>query len=152
MSKAGKLQPPAIQRWVSAQINLGLYPSLDECWGSGQVNFRETAEGGGGILDITMYDPVNGSPRFRIPHCALWTDDEVRFWPANQPLNEFGYLYVALFIAGNYTRYFPDKWLADVESSTPLAIAIEELTELAEWRVPWLCLCELARNCYVLRA
>ena len=75
---------------------------------------------------------------------------QVKFWPSDQPLNEFGYLYVALFIAGNYTRYFPDKWLMDVETSTPLAVAIEELTELAEWRAPWLCLGELARTCFVL--
>jgi hypothetical protein len=33
--KAGKLYPPAVQKMGSAQINLGLYSSLDETRGSG---------------------------------------------------------------------------------------------------------------------
>jgi hypothetical protein len=113
-----------------------------------RTNLREAPSGGGGILDLTL-DPISGAPNMDMPHGSPWTREEIRFWPSSQPLNEFGFLYVALFIAGNYTRYFPDKWLRDVESSTPLAVAIEELTDLAEWRAPWLCLCELGRNCLV---
>jgi hypothetical protein len=116
-----------------------------------RTTFRETPGGGGGILELHN-DPVNGSVRLRVPHCSPWTDEEIKLWPSGQPLNEFGYLYIALFIAGNYARYFPDKWLMDVESSTPLAVAIEELTELAGWRVPWLCLTELSRTCFVRAA
>jgi hypothetical protein len=32
--------PPAIQRWVSAQMKPGLFPSADETRGSGQGSFR----------------------------------------------------------------------------------------------------------------
>ncbi len=124
--------------------------TLDPGWVD-RTNVRETPGGGGVIINITM-DAINGAPRhFSIPHSAPWTDQETRFWSSNQPLNEFGYFYVALFIVGNYARYFPDKWLTDVETSTPLAVAIEELTELAAWRAPWLCLSELARTCFVLQ-
>ena len=97
-----------------------------------RTEFRETPEVDGGIVEFTD-DPINGAGRFHIPHGSSWNTEEVRFWPSDQPLNELGFLYVALFIAGNYTRYFPDKWLKDVEASAPLAVAIEELTELAEW-------------------
>jgi tripartite-type tricarboxylate transporter receptor subunit TctC len=34
-AQAGKLYPPAIQRWVSLQMNPGLYSSADEARGSG---------------------------------------------------------------------------------------------------------------------
>jgi hypothetical protein len=109
-----------------------------------RVDLKESPNGGG-IMTISPED--TGSLRtFFTPHAASWTRNEARMWPENQPLNEFGYLYIALFIAGNYTRYFPDKWLADVGNSTSLAVAIEELTQLAEWRAPWLCLCELSRT------
>jgi hypothetical protein len=52
-------------------------------------------------------------------------------------------------ICPNYARYYPDQWVLDVERSTPLALAIEELCELSEWRVPWLSLCELGRTLLV---
>jgi hypothetical protein len=75
--------------------------------------------------------------------------DDCRFWPEAVPLNEFGYLYVALFIAGNYARYYPDRWVLDVENSTPLALATEELIRVADSRLPWLALSELERKYYV---
>jgi len=84
-----------------------------------------------------------------IPCCTAWTIGECRFWPHETPLNEFGYLYAALFIAGNYARYYPDRWVLDVESSTPVALAIEELLRTADNRLPWLALSELERKYYV---
>jgi hypothetical protein len=70
-------------------------------------------------------------------------------WTNKPTLNEFGYFYLALFLAGNYARYFPDKWLFDVETASPLALAIERLCEISEWRVPWLALCEMDLMLYV---
>jgi hypothetical protein len=87
-----------------------------------------------------------------LPPAAMINDKEWRMWTNSPPLNEFGYLYVALFIAGNYARYFPDKWLLDIESSSPLALAIEDLCLVSEWRAPWLTLCELGRCLLVLEA
>jgi hypothetical protein len=94
-------------------------------------------------------DPVSGGVKMTVPHGSMWTDQEVRFWPGQEPLNEFGYLYVALFIAGNYARYFPDKWLRDVERSTPLALAVEELISVANVRMPLLALSEMARVYFI---
>jgi hypothetical protein len=79
----------------------------------------------------------------------MYNTEEVRFWTDRRCLNEFGYYYVALLIAGNYVRYYPDRWLRDVERSTPLAMAIEQLCAVAEWRVPWLTLSELRRIMFV---
>jgi hypothetical protein len=67
-------------------------------------------------------------------------------------LNEFGLLYVALHIVGNLARYFPDKWIAHVESTTHLAIAIEQLLQVATERMPILCLSELTQTLHVAEA
>jgi len=102
----------------------------------------------GGWFTVTS-DAVRGGPGFSIPHGSSWTDEEVRFWPRSMPLNEFGYLYIALFIAGNYARYYPDRWLLDVETCSPLALAIEELVSIVEQRMAWLTLSELSRIYFV---
>lgn len=104
------------------------------------VNHVELIEiQGGGTFTITS-DSVRGGPGFIIPHGSSWTEEEVRLWPRSMSLNEFGYLYVALFIVGNYARYYPDRWLLDVETCSPLALAIEELVSIAEQRMAWLAL------------
>lgn len=92
----------------------------------------------------------DATPNF-LPAATMDTE-EWRMWVDKPCLNEFGYFYTALHIAGNYARYFPDRWLNDIERSTPLALAIEELCRIAEWRAPWLTLCELARILYVNEA
>jgi hypothetical protein len=84
-----------------------------------------------------------------IPPAASTNTKEWRMWTNKPVLNEFGYFYVALYLAGNYARYYPDKWLADVETSSPLALAIERLCDLSEWRAPWLTLCELDLTVYL---
>jgi hypothetical protein len=101
------------------------------------------------IIRINL-DSINFSPNgFKIPECTVWRKSELRFWPFEVPLNEFGYLYVALFIVGNYARYYPDKWLADVEDKTALGLAIEELVYIVEQRLALLSLSELTRIYYV---
>jgi hypothetical protein len=67
-------------------------------------------------------------------------------------LNEFGLIYVALHIAGNFARYYPDKWLAHIEASSPLALVIDRLTEVAFDRVPLLVASELTRRYFVEEA
>jgi hypothetical protein len=103
----------------------------------------------GMIMDWTVNSTL-GALSCHLPDGAMWSTKEVRFWTSGaQPLNEFGYLYVGLYIAGNYARYYPDRWLADVEHSSPLALAIEELIAVAEERVPLLALSELTRTCII---
>ena len=87
--------------------------------------------------------------RFTFPSSSTWTIDEVRFLAREYSLNEFGLFYVALYIAGNYARYYPDRWLADVDRAVPIALAIEELITQSEQRIPLLALSELSRNYFV---
>jgi hypothetical protein len=110
------------------------------------VDFRELSTGG--VLSFT-FDQVRGGPVFSIPPGSMWTENEIRFWPSTEPLNEFGYLYAALFIVGNYARYYPDKWLLDVEQASPLALAVEELLNIVHKRMALLTYSELSRVYYV---
>jgi hypothetical protein len=71
------------------------------------------------------------------------------FATRKESLNEFGLLYVALHIAGNFARYYPDKWLAHIEASSPLALAIDRLTDIAFERTPLLLVSELSQRCFV---
>lgn len=136
-------------------IHPGPQPLLDEFFknlvfnpnDTNRINFREVPSG---AIVKWVNDSVNGGVRCRLPHGTMWTKNEIRFWPTAEPLNEFGYLYVALHIAGNYARYYPDRWLADVDQSSPLAVAVEELLSVAESRVALLALSELSRTYHVI--
>jgi hypothetical protein len=111
-----------------------------------RLHFAEVAEG----LNIFLNsDFTTSGGSLPLPPAAMVRADEWRMWTNSPPLNEYGYLYVGLYIAGNYARYYPDRWLTDVEQSTPLATGIEQLCTLAEWRAPWLCLCELEEMLFV---
>lgn len=81
---------------------------------------------------------------------AICTDlENTWFATRTESLNEFGLLYVALHIAGNFARYYPDKWLAHIEASSPLALAIDRLTDIVFERTPLLLLGELSQRCFV---
>jgi hypothetical protein len=109
----------------------------------------EVNEVGQGVRVHLSNDWIYGRAGLSLPPAATVSTSEWRMWTNSPVLNEFGYLYVALFLAGNYARYYPDKWLFDVEHSRPLALAIEELCSIAEWRVPWVTLCELEMTLFV---
>lgn len=109
-------------------------------------------EAGLGATIVVNNNWITGGTDMPLPPAAAIDTQEWRMWTNTPPLNEFGYLYVGIYLAGNYARYFPDKWLLDVETSTPLSLAIEELCMLCEWQAPWLTLCELDRTLYVLEA
>lgn len=64
-------------------------------------------------------------------------------------MNEFGYIYVALHILGNFARYFPDLWIKSVENSEPIATIAESFLEIAEEKLPLLCLNEMSRSCHI---
>jgi hypothetical protein len=89
-------------------------------------------------------------PRFKIPACSVWRDSELRLWPEDQSLNEFGFYYVALFICGNYARYYPDFWMRDIEVSSSLALVVESLVDSAQRRLPLLSLAQLSRTAICL--
>jgi hypothetical protein len=98
----------------------------------------------GGIITIRT-DASIAPADFHIPNGSVWRRSELRLWPNQQPLNEFGYLYVGLYITGNYARYYPDRWLRDVEQNSPLAIAVQELMYIVEQRIALLSYAEFVR-------
>jgi hypothetical protein len=104
----------------------------------------------GGIIQFFIEEGDVTRGMFFVPNGSMWRKSETRFWPIQEPLNEFGYLYLALFIAGNYARYYPDKWLWDVEQNSPLALAIEQVINLTEQRMALLLYSELSRVYFVM--
>ena len=64
-------------------------------------------------------------------------------------LNEFGILYVGIYILGNYVRYFPDEWMSDVETASPLSLAARTFSEVVEERMALLTLSELSRSYFI---
>jgi hypothetical protein len=85
-------------------------------------------------------EPMLGRQMRRFPQGSMWTTDEIRFWPSWVPLNEFGYIYFGLYIVGNYARYFPDIWMQHLEASSPLAVAVGQMMDVAQQRMALLTL------------
>ena len=61
-------------------------------------------------------------------------------------LGEFGAYYVALFIAGNIVRYYPDLWIPHIEADTEFAQVIEIVCSSAVERISVLAASELDRE------
>jgi hypothetical protein len=99
-----------------------------------RINHTKFSEGG--VLDYE-FDPIQSSPDafLDMPQSAMWTKSDIRFWPKIRPLNEFAYIYLSLFILGNYARYYPDKWLLHIDQHSPLVSATEELVNIIERRM-----------------
>jgi hypothetical protein len=97
---------------------------------------------------IMRHDPSH-PVEAQLPEGIMLGPEDVRFWSRELGLNEFGLIYVALFILVNYARYYPDKWIKDVERATPIAHVAEQTLELAAERAPLLTLSELSRCLYV---
>ena len=111
----------------------------------GQLNIHELNSG-----CILKWQHDESNPPFYIsfPGAIQWNSDYCLFSFDNKCLNEFGVYYVVFYILGNYVRYYPDNWIRDVESSSPLALAALELISIAERRLPVLALSELYRSYY----
>ncbi|MGX7709352.1 YaaC family protein [Methylobacterium sp. Gmos1] len=109
-------------------------------------NFHTGGQFGGGIFEL-LTDGIYYDDSIS-PDCVNINVDDVLFCKDNI-INEFGYLYTSLHILGNFARYFPDLWIKSVENSEPLAIVSEHFLEIAEERLPLLCLSELSRSYHV---
>jgi len=102
----------------------------------------------GVMLDFVTYPNLQPQQkaRYSIPISSCISKREVFFSSERGCLNEFGLFYVSIYIAGNYARYYPDKWLVDVDKANANALLIEELLYQSESRLPLLALSELSRN------
>jgi YaaC-like Protein len=88
-------------------------------------------------------------PDFILPPGVSFTTNEIRFLSPKIPLNEFGLYYFGLFVLSNYSRYFPEVWMKDVESDSTLAHAVSTFLEFATWQIALLTASELGRHYFV---
>ena len=96
---------------------------------------------------VISYRNVLGKiPRMSFPSVTPLTADEIFFWTEDQPLNEFGFYYAALFIVGNYARYYPDYWMKDIDDRKAHVQIIQNLLASATEVMPSLCFSELSRR------
>lgn len=109
----------------------------------------EIVEMVGGYGVSWKHGPGNPGPDFNFPNSMQAESEFVYFCTRNSSLNEFGLLYSGMYILGNYARYFPEQWMADVESASELATASEAFIACAESRAPVLVLSELSRRFYL---
>lgn len=65
-------------------------------------NFDLVEFGGGGLLHIEL-DPSAYSASLTPDVCNL-NNNDILFWKSDNVLNEFGYIYISLYILGNFAR------------------------------------------------
>lgn len=112
------------------------------------VNRINIQQGESGFI-LSIDDSGENLEHMYFPPACTWTGDEIRFLPATHRLNEFAYIYIGLYILGNYARYFPDRWMHDVEQGSPLSLLSEQFMSLADARMSLLTLSELSGVLYV---
>jgi len=98
-----------------------------------------------------MRMPPNKQVSMTLPGAISLNDEDAYFSCGDLNLGEFGFLYAALHICGNFARYYPDVWLRHIDKCSPLAMAIDELCLCASDRLPLLLLTELLRTYHVLK-
>ncbi|MBY5891421.1 hypothetical protein HFN49_35330 [Rhizobium leguminosarum] len=86
---------------------------------------------------------------FTLPEVFANTKEELLFIGDGDHLNEFGYYYVALFIAGMITRYYPHIWIKEFRSNSKASTLIDELVDNALPRVPLLTTSALEQRAYL---
>ncbi|MBS1972324.1 MAG: hypothetical protein JSU04_18605 [Bdellovibrionales bacterium] len=117
-----------------------------EPWAWKQVDISESPAGG---FVVTINGGKGVSPQLSVPECFQKSVSEVGFLPPFC-LNEFGTIYVSLYIIGNLARYFPDKWILEIESSSEFSVLIKSFLNNIEDRMALLTLGELSNSVYAI--
>lgn len=111
------------------------------------VNFIDVHEFPSGGFSCKIYRSADTN--FSIPQAFSISDKECCFPLGIDHINEFGCLYVAMHICGNFARYYPDIWVKHIERSSSLALVIDELCKHAFERLPLLTYGELHRTLFI---
>jgi len=90
-----------------------------------------------------------GGSLFAMPEIFADSANEVHFVGSGDHLNEFGYYYTALFIAGMLTRYYPHIWIRELRANSKTATLIDDLVHNALIRVPLLTASALEERVYI---
>jgi hypothetical protein len=99
---------------------------------------------------IIQWDQVQNYP-MKFPNSTCLNSESAYFTCLKENWNEFGYLYIALHILGNFARYYPDLWMKHIEMNSPLANAADNLCDFAMDRLPLLSLSELSRSYHIVK-
>jgi len=99
------------------------------------------------MWDADMITP--GLSQFSMPEAFADSKEEILFVGSGDHLNEFGYYYVALYIAGMITRYYPHIWIKEMRSNSKASTLIDELVDNALSRVPILTASALEQRIYL---
>ncbi|WP_434710626.1 hypothetical protein NMA58_13710 [Rhizobium sp. YTUHZ045] len=86
---------------------------------------------------------------FSMPEIFAHSLDRLFFVGSGEYLNEFGYYYSALYVAGMVTRYFPHIWIKELRRNSKGAVLINELVDHALLRVPVLAASALERRVFI---
>ncbi|WP_441931680.1 YaaC family protein [Neorhizobium galegae] len=110
--------------------------------------------------DISIIQPPNGiiikldttrdhSANSSSPEAFAGTKDQMYFVGSGDYLNEFGYYYVCLYIAGMITRYHPTHWIKELATNSVSTALVDELVDSALTRLPLLVLSLLERSIFL---
>lgn len=110
------------------------------------LNLREAHSGF--ILDVSFSEQTGEDYR-DFPNGININEEEVYFFAQSVRLNEFGNIYVSLFILSNLARYYPDVWIYHIENSTSLSLAISHFLNIAQRRMALLSYSELSRSYFI---
>lgn len=96
--------------------------------------------GNGVVLTLKSYsgDRYDDVPSIKMPETFYENSEEMLYVGSAEYLNEFGYYYVALYIAGMITRYYPHIWIKELNRNSHVSALIDELVEHSMTRVPLL--------------
>lgn len=113
------------------------------------VNYMKFTDVESGYLFDVLFCEENRKDVFHFPNGININIEEVFLCSKSMRLNEFGNIYVSLFILSNIARYYPDIWIYHIENHTPLSLVISDFLRKASERMAILSLSELSRTYYV---
>ena len=85
----------------------------------------------------------------RFPEGVNINLDDVLFVVESVHENEFGYIYLGLFILGTFARYYPDLWMKEIETNSDFFVLASAFLDQAQRRLPILTAAELNRAVYL---
>lgn len=164
------LRESGLQANVVRAIGMSTFSTIDRTLNSTLVIHPGDPDTLASILDLFSFSPNaipnvsieelargyrinwNAAPNLPVGHCSFpqlfqRNVSEIKF-TGEDSVNEFGLIYLATYILGNYARYFPDQWMREVESASSLSLAASTLVDIALDRAPFLTMFELGRVWY----
>ncbi len=117
------------------------------------INFKESSvsqkwldERDTSFIGFYLFPLESSSVTMDIPEGIAENCKDVFLSTDVMKLNEFGYLYVGLFLLSNLVRYYPDVWGAHIEKNSDFIVACARFVEHALQRLPVLAYSEILDN------